>query len=347
MDASGFRNQRQPTPLPPDLRLAAAERLVEASGPAAREAARRIVEGGPDGGIGFDHAFATINVDRRAVREVALAIPSPGRSALVFLGRPSPAGDRPTERAGCATALTEHLASLPNRPIEIAQALPAANERWAVDALLASDWRIVGELAYMRRPLSPDEAPHQGLLRRREFEPDLPDGVELEPIAIPDPGSPVLGVLVDALDDSYMDTLDCPELCGMRRTSDIIASHGAIGRPELAIWTLVRHEGRPAGAVLLAGLPEQRCYELVYIGLGPSLRGLGLGELLMRRALGQLSARLRRGAMRSGWSLTCAVDTDNTPAVRLYQRLGFTPFDRRVACVHGLRSELSTAQGNR
>lgn len=347
MDASGCPHQYQPRPLPTDLHIEAAERLVEATGHAAREAARRIVEAGPDGGIAFDHAYATIDVDRRAVREVALAIPSPGRSALVFLSRPSPAGDRPAERARCATALTEHLESLPDRPIDIAQALPAASERWAVDALRASGWRVVGELAYMRRPLSADDAPRQGLLRHRDVEPDLPDGVELEPISIPDPGSPLLRLLVEALNDSYTDTLDCPELCGMRRTSDIIASHGAIGRPELAIWTLVRHEGRPAGAVLLAGLPEQRCYELVYIGLGPSLRGLGLGEVLMRRALGQLSARLRHGAMRSGWSITCAVDTANTPAVRLYQRLGFTPFDRRVACVHAVRGALSTPNGDR
>lgn len=343
MDASGFPEDCQPRPLPQDLRLAAAERLVEATGPAAREAARRIVEGGPEGGIGFDYAFATIDADRREVREVALAIPSPGRSALVFLSRPSPTGDRHAERAGCAMTLTQHLATLPKRPFDIAQALPAASERWAVAALLATDWGIVGELAYMRRPLTPDDAPRQGLLRHREHEPDLPDGVELELISIPDPGSPNLGKLVDALDDSYVDTLDCPELCGMRRTSDIVASHSAIGRPELAIWTLVHHEGRPAGAVLLAGLPEQRCYELVYIGLGPSLRGSGLGELLMRRAITQLSARVKQSAARSGWSLTCAVDTANTPAVRLYQRLGFTPFDRRVACVHALGNGLSTA----
>lgn len=347
MDASGFPQHCLPRPLPPDLKLAAAERLVEATGPAAREAARRIVEAGADGGIAFDHAFATIDVDRRAVREMALAIPSPGRSALVFLSRPVPTGDRSTERIKCAEALTEHLAALPNHPIDIAQALPAVGERWAVDALMAARWRIVGELAYMRRLLSPEDAPRQGLLRGREPEPDLPDGVELEPISIPDPGSPNLGLLVDALDDSYADTLDCPELCGLRRTSDIVASHAAIGRPELAIWTLVRHEGRPAGAVLLAGLPEQRCYELVYIGLGSSLRGLRLGELLMRRAITQLSARVKQSAMRSGWSLTCAVDTANTPAVRLYQRLGFTPFDRRVACVHGLGSELSTVEDRR
>ncbi len=339
MDASGF----QPRFLPMELRLAAAERLVEATGPAARQAARNLVEAGPDGGIAFDHAFATIDADRRVVRELALAIASPGRSALVFLSRPDRAGDRPAERAACARALTEHLAAMPGRPIDIAQALPAASERWAADALRAARWQVVGELAYMRRPLSHDDAPRTGLLRHRQPEPDLPSGVELESISIPDPGSAALDELVEALDDSYTDTLDCPALCGLRRTCDIVASHAAIGRPELAIWTIVRHEGRPAGAVLLACLPEQRCYELVYIGLGRSLRGLGLGEILMRRAIGHLGARIRQGQTRSNWSLTCAVDTANTPAVRLYQRLDFMSFDRRLACVHGLRPELSTA----
>jgi ribosomal protein S18 acetylase RimI-like enzyme len=343
VDASGFQNlAHQPRPLPPGLRLAAAERLVEATGSAARYAARRIVEAGPDGGIGFDHAYATVDVDRGVVRELALAVPSPGRSALVFLSRPQPREDRVAERTACASALTAHLSTLPGRPIDIAQALPATSERWAVDALEAARWRVVGHLAYMRRSLSPDDAPRQGLLRHRPAEPTLPEGVDLEPMSIPRAGTPDFESLVAALDDSYTNTLDCPDLCGMRRTCDIIDSHAAIGRPELAIWTLVRHEGRPAGAVLLAGLPEQRCYELVYIGIGPSLRGMGLGETLLRRAINQLAARIRQGGSRSGWSLTCAVDTANAPAVRLYDRLGFRSFDRRVACVHGLQIAQST-----
>ena len=331
MDAIGFH----PRPVPAALRVAAAERLVEATGQAARQLARRLVDGGAGSAIVFDHAFATIDPDRGDIREVAVAIPAAGRSVLVFLSRPASRRDHPRERAECVRALCEHLQTLPGGPFHIAQSLPATTERWAVEALLAAGWSIVGELAYMRRPLGADDLPR----RRKPSELQWPDGVEIEPLGIPGPGEPAPPALIAALDDSYIDTLDCPDLCGMRDTGDIVASHAAIGRSELALWSLLRHEGRPAGALLLACLPDQRCYELVYIGLGPSLRGKGLGEALLRHALGVLATRIRQGQHRSGWSITCAVDTANVPAVRVYERLGFMPFDRRVACVQRLRPE--------
>lgn len=349
MDASGFstkpepaRPDHRPIPLPTEFYLQAAERLIDATGPMARQAAQRLIDAGPDSGISFAHAFATIDSDVHAVRELAIAVPAPGRSALIFLSRPKADEPRAEERAACAQALTSHLAALPGQPFDIAQSLPAANERWAVDALTNAGWLIVGNLAYMRRPIGPQDAPKPGVLRTRKPQRELPDGVEVEHISIPEPGSPRHTDLVAALNDSYTNTLDCPSLCGMRRTSDILASHAAIGRPELAMWAVVSHEGRPAGAVLLACLPEQRCYELVYIGLGPSLRGFGLGEVLLENAVEQIATRLKRAPRSGRWSLTCAVDTANKPAVRLYERVGFMSFDRRIACVHGLDAALST-----
>ncbi|MGD1915760.1 MAG: GNAT family N-acetyltransferase [Phycisphaerales bacterium] len=336
MDATGFH----PRPLPPGARLAAAERLVEASGQAARDTARRIVDSGSSGGIGFEHAYATIEPGTNRVREVALAVPSPGRSALVFLSRPQSGRERPDERAECVRAVCQYLAQLPGQPIDIAQSLPAAAERWAIDALLAANWQTVGSLAYMRRPLRAEEAARSGLAWAKpgSGEP-LPDGLEIEPIRVPGAEEPAPPELIEALEASYIDTLDCPDLCGMRETADIIASHAAIGRQELALWSLLRHEGRPAGALLLSCLPEQRCYELVYLGLGPSLRGNGYGELLMRRAIETLATRVRQSKARAGWSITCAVDKANRPAVRLYERLGFAPFDSRVACVWSVRPD--------
>ena len=46
-----------------------------------------------------------------------------------------------------------------------------------------------------------------------------------------------LGQQVDlALDRSYVDTMDCPELCGMRATADILASHKATGEFDPSLW---------------------------------------------------------------------------------------------------------------
>lgn len=329
MDAHGF----QPRPLPDSLRLEAAVRLVEGAGSAARRAAKGIIDAGPASGFSFDHAMATVDIPQGRVREIAIALPAPGRSVLVFISRPEPGEDRPQERVACIRALGNHLSTLPGRPFHVAQALPARSEHWSVLAHQQAGWTVVGQLAYLRRPLDPEDAPRTGFLRPKALDWNLPGDVDCESIAPPTPGTPAHDDLRYALEQTYIDTLDCPGLCGMRDTQDIIASHAAIGRPELALWSLIRHEGVPAGALLLSCMAEQRCYELVYLGLGPSLRGRGLGELLLRSAIAQLASRLRQGGHRSGWSLTCAVDTANTPAMQLYQRLGFIPFDHRVACV--------------
>ncbi len=260
-----------------------------------------------------------------------------GSDVRPFLSRPQIGRDRPEERADCARAVTRHLAELPGRPVDIAQSLPSSKESWAIDALLSANWQTVGSLAYMRRPLRAEEATKSGLAWSKPGAEPLPDGLEIERIRVPGAGAPAPPELVQALEASYVDTLDCPDLCGMRETVDIVASHAAIGRQELALWSLLRHEGRPAGALLLSCLPEQRCYELVYLGLGPSLRGNGYGEFLMRRAIDTLATRIRQSKARSGWSLTCAVDKAFRPAVRLYERLGFAAFDSRVACVSSVR----------
>jgi ribosomal protein S18 acetylase RimI-like enzyme len=65
----------------------------------------------------------------------------------------------------------------------------------------------------------------------------------------------------------------------------------------------------------------------VYLGLGQSLRGKGLGRTLLPYCM----ARAR--SVVPGWPVTCAVDERNVPALRLYERLGFTVFGRRRALV--------------
>ena len=126
-----------------------------------------------------------------------------------------------------------------------------------------------------------------------------------------------------------MDTLDCPELCGLRRTDDVIASHLATGVFHPETWWLVFEDGEPEGCVLMSHCPEHDSVELVYLGLSPRLRRRGLGERLLRCAIA-------RCARYSAASVTCAVDRRNAPAVALYERLGFRAFASRIALVRGL-----------
>jgi ribosomal protein S18 acetylase RimI-like enzyme len=96
------------------------------------------------------------------------------------------------------------------------------------------------------------------------------------------------------------------------------------------LWTLLRIEGEPAGAVLLNPFPAHRTVELVYLGLAPSARGRGLGKQLLQHGLWLLNGRRER-------TLTLAVDQRNTPALAIYEAAGMRPVVRRVALIRSLR----------
>jgi ribosomal protein S18 acetylase RimI-like enzyme len=70
--------------------------------------------------------------------------------------------------------------------------------------------------------------------------------------------------------------------------------------------------------------------ELVYIGLSPAARGVGLGDYLVRLAM----AKTAQSGLRV---LTLAVDSVNTPAIRLYHRHGLSEVQRRHAMIKDLR----------
>lgn len=63
--------------------------------------------------------------------------------------------------------------------------------------------------------------------------------------------------------------------------------------------------------------------EVYVLGIDPSAQGLGLGAGLLLRGLAHLAAR---GCP----EVLLYVDDDNTGAMRLYERFGFTEFDRDV-----------------
>jgi ribosomal protein S18 acetylase RimI-like enzyme len=79
-------------------------------------------------------------------------------------------------------------------------------------------------------------------------------------------------------------------------------------------------DAAPAG---LAGVyVEDGAAELVSMWVRPSARGLGVGEALVEAAAAWAKTRDFR-------SLSLWVTESNAPAVRLYERLGFTPTGER------------------
>jgi ribosomal protein S18 acetylase RimI-like enzyme len=245
----------------------------------------------------------------------ALAIPSPGRAAQVLASRPA-TGEETIATASAVTAATAGLS-----PAEAAIAQAVLDEAETDSALggrrgafLAARFEELAVLDYLSRPL-----PRRGESPR----PTLPAGVAITAWRRGEP------TLLEVLEASYVGTLDCPRLCGLRRTEDILVGHLAAGRFVSGLWSLLWERQRPVGALLLSPSHSGGEIDLVYLGLSPEARGRGLGRLLLSHGLHQIAGR-REGR------IALAVDRANAPAVRLYERLGFVKACSRLAVIKPL-----------
>lgn len=305
--------------IPPELRLEAAQALVgraaRAAGIDEQEAGRRFLVSTINHAIDLTHFWGSVeNAPGRGelglrVRQAALAVPSKpgtGRTAMVFTSHP----ENEAEQGEVAAVIDGACAEIPG--VRLAQGLLEQDETGALAAFRKAGFRGVGDLLYLRRAWSPPEPPDGA---------GWPPGVEVTRWSEGDDNALAL-----ALDRSYVETLDCPELCGLRETRDVLDSHRAAGKWDPALWWLVRSAGEPAGALLLNPSPAQGHVELVYLGLAPELRGRGMARRLMQAGLAALAGRPER-------DVTLAVDTRNAPALRLYESLGFKAFARRTALV--------------
>lgn len=299
------------------LRERAAERLVAKDNPlgeSTRRHAKAFLAAAHAHAIDLNHMWATIDpADPHAsIREVALLVPGTGRTAMCFTSQPT----TPRGEFELAQLIEEACRDAPG--VVLAQALLEPSETAAHRVFLGAGFTEVGRLAYLRRA-----APKRG-----EFTPTTswPAGITVTNWKRGDDAD-----LAHALERSYIETLDCPGLCGLRDTADVIASHRGTGVFDPSYWWIIRKDHSPQGAMLFNPCPDQSTIELVYIGLSPDVRGHGLGRTLMHTALAALAGRREH-------TVTCAVDTRNTPAMRLYSALGFDSFAERIALVRPVRA---------
>lgn len=136
---------------------------------------------------------------------------------------------------------------------------------------------------------------------------------------------------------TYARSLDMPELEGVRSLDDVLASHRATGRFDPSLWQLGRVPGEPdaAAVVLLVDQTDRDAVEIAYLGLTPPARGRGLGRAALSWA--------RTLATPIEPRIELAVDVRNTPAVRLYQTAGFTPYERRSVHLAVFRDQGTTS----
>ncbi len=292
------------------LLVEAVARLVGGGSSADLAHARRFIDFAAANAIPLDALWSRLDKSGR-IESSVLAVPSPGRTAMVFATHPA-ARPRMASIAGLIDHACRELAAI---EIDLAQVL--LEPRHAVDreTFLAGGFTELARLSYLERPLTqgPD-CPS----------PRWPAGVEVEPY-VEDRRDELIAVLTE----SYDGTLDCPGLRGLRRPEDILEGHRSTGQFDPALWTLLRLDGRTGGTLLLNPSPGHDTVELVYLGLAPWARGRGLGRQLLRHGLTLLAQRRER-------TITLAVDESNAPALAIYRSEGFRRVLRRLALIRGL-----------
>lgn len=195
---------------------------------------------------------------------------------------------------------------LRSRGVKLAQALLVSSDMHLGAALVRNGYEHISSLMYLRHELELSAA-FLGTPERLHFDAYGPE---------------TQAVFHQTLMRSYVGTLDCPEINGVRTLDEILAGHRAQGVPDSHRWWLARDGDRPAGVLLMTAWHEGQGWDISYLGVVPELRGRGFGNDLVRKALFEAKAA-------QTWQVTLSVDIRNQPAWDLYLRAGFESFERR------------------
>ena len=230
--------------------------------------------------------------------QAALAIESPGRAALISLPY-----ELSTETQYSATG--EILRTLQReaweRSIILLEVLTIPPSLRLGDALHAAGFRSLTHLNYLRR--SAMARPHRRFVERNDLD-WVTYSADQQPL------------FETALERTYLQSMDCPELTALRRTSDVLAGHQAAGVFDPNLWWVARHRGEPLGVMLLNRFADGFGTEIVYMGVAHGSRGQGMGDALLQRACN--ATRNVKAQV-----IALAVDTRNAAARLMYERWGF------------------------
>jgi ribosomal protein S18 acetylase RimI-like enzyme len=234
---------------------------------------------------------------------VLLTVEQPGRAAMVW----PPAVCDTREAAEVANALLQAAdRRLMGRGVRVLQALLDPHDLRGARCLVRNGYAQVAELVYLERSL-------EGLAAS--------GGVDLQFATY---GEARQALFESVVERTYADSLDAPELNGLRPIGDVLAGHRAVGVFDPARWLVALEQGEPVACLLMAGHPDMDAWEVVYVGVVPSARGRGLGRELTLEAC-------RRARQAGARRLVLAVDAKNRFACNIYSGLDFQPWDRRCA----------------
>lgn len=187
------------------------------------------------------------------------------------------------------------------------------------DAYDRAGFTHLAELAYLHRRL--DALPSLGHAETLLYTPFSQDQEAL---------------LAEVIEDTYIDSLDCPGLRGLRPMAEVLVSHRTSGVYTPQFWWIPREKapqggqepaGEPVGCVLLNATSwSGGAVEVVYVGIRPRFRHRGYCKEILLHALQKAAQAGKRGVY-------LAVDAINTPATSLYAGLGFRELDRRQVLI--------------
>ena len=186
----------------------------------------------------------------------ALVQIQPGRTATVW--PPKIVAGEPLATA--ESLLGEVSRFLEGRDVRLAQTLLESDSPREESLLCKGGFNRLSELLYLVSPNS--EFPTAPSVTSLEFETYSPANHQR------------LARIVEA---TYQQTLDCPQLDGIRDVEDVLAGYRASGVFDASRWLIVRHDGADVGCLLLGDFPENDNLELVYMGVTPSREGMAGG----------------------------------------------------------------------
>jgi len=240
----------------------------------------------------------------RGGRAAAITIRNPGRTAMIFCG---PIGLR--RRDILTRLITELTAATLDDGIAFVQVMFRQEEDAHAEPFRQAGYFRLAELVYLRRDLRKLPDPPRADLT---FEPYRPEQRRR---------------LQELIEETYVGSLDCPALRGLRRMEDVVVGHQASGKFRPESWWTVLDQGQPAGCVLVNDCSGRGgAADVVYLGVRPKYRRRGLARAMLRHAMTDAAGRGLH-------TMTLAVDGANEPARKLYEQEDFREDDRRVVYI--------------
>jgi mycothiol synthase len=240
------------------------------------------------------------------LRGTVMAQIQPGKAALI--SRPQLAPQEPRETA--RLLMTRMLADLPRKGVQLAQVLLDEDHGPDAELFRSLEFRHAANLLHM---VSLDSAFPTTVLAA---------GLEFVAYSVAEHDR-----LTRLVERTYTDSLDCPEIDGVREIEDVLAGYRAVGTFDPSRWLIVSDDNQDVGCLILTDHARDRQWELIYLGVVPEARGRGLGLALTRHA-----QRLAGQAGRQ--RLMLAVDAANQPAIDAYRAAGFIVWGHRSVFLH-------------